>query len=123
MEGDVGRLKKIRRALTKRAPATNSISSGFITRFLTLCRSNFWTESFPVFGSCWRPLGCRARTRVAQSYFAVGAEATQENPKSLADTPLDQCTPTELSAQMLVYRYNRLAESRLQRDVCVMSWA
>jgi hypothetical protein len=114
------------------------------------------------------------------SYFAVGAEAAPQNPKSLADTPLDQCTPqraldwaiadsvrregesapqgirvTEqidalvnelppgkektpigqqmtpdqsarfaaLSAQLLIYRYNHLAESRLQRDVRVMGWA
>jgi hypothetical protein len=114
------------------------------------------------------------------SYFAVGAKAAQQNPKSLADTPLDQCTPqtalgwayadsirreadnapqgirvtekidalvnelppgkekvpigqqmtaeqsvrfAELSAQLLIYRYNHLAESRLQRDVRIMGWA
>lgn len=114
------------------------------------------------------------------SYFAVGAEAAQQNPKSLADTPLDQCTPqtalgsafadsvtreadnapqairvtekidalvnelppgkekvpigeqmtpeqsvrfAELSAQLLIFRYNHLAESRLQRDVRVIGWA
>jgi hypothetical protein len=112
--------------------------------------------------------------------FAAGVEPAHQNPKSLADTPLDQCTPqaalgwaygdsigregdsatqalrisekmealvnelppgkgnvpigqqmtpeqsgrfAELSAQMLIYRYNHLAESRLQRDVHMMSLA
>jgi hypothetical protein len=111
---------------------------------------------------------------------AVSAEVPRHQPKSLADTPLDQCTLqraldwafadsvrraadnapqairvtekidalvnelppgkekvpigqqmtpeqsvrfAELSSQLLIYRYNQLAESRLQRDVRVMGWA
>jgi hypothetical protein len=114
------------------------------------------------------------------SSISAGAAAPPNNPKSLADTPLDQCTPkaalgwayvesiqregasaaqaikvseklealvnelppgkekipigqqmtpeqsgrfAQLSAQLLIYRYNHLAESRLQRDVRVMGWA
>ncbi|HMH29068.1 MAG TPA: hypothetical protein VK580_10810 [Steroidobacteraceae bacterium] len=114
------------------------------------------------------------------SSISAGAAATQNNPKSLAETPLDQCTPkaalgwafvesiqregesaaqaikvseklealvnelppgrekipvgqqmtpeqsgrfAQLSAQLLIYRYNHLAASRLQRDTRVMGWA